>query len=88
MKKWTEKNWLYMLLNQGEFEAVIDDCGVRISDCLATFTVSALVMFNVLLTSIIHLRLLPRWNCWCARRRMRNGKEISRRVWTQIIKPS
>lgn len=49
MKRWSEKNWLHMLLNQGEFEAVIDDCGVRISDCLATFTVSTPVMCHVVL---------------------------------------
>jgi hypothetical protein len=61
MKKWSEKNWLHMLLNQGEFEAVIDDCGVRISDCLATFTVSTPpppppVMCNVLLSSTMHFK--------------------------------
>jgi hypothetical protein len=42
MQKWSEKNWFHLLLHQGEFEAAIDDCGVRITDCLATFTVSAL----------------------------------------------
>lgn len=56
MKKWSEKKWLYMLLNQGEFEAVIDDCGVRISDCLATFTVSTPVMCIVLPASILYFK--------------------------------
>lgn len=42
MQKWSEKNWFHLLLHQGDFEAAIDECGDRISDCLATFTVSVL----------------------------------------------
>ncbi|KAK2465787.1 hypothetical protein APHAL10511_002331 [Amanita phalloides] len=41
MKKWSEKSWLQMLLHQGEFETEIDDCGVRIFNCLFTFTTAA-----------------------------------------------
>ena len=40
MQKWSEKSWLYMLVNHGLFEAQINDCSTRMSDCLTTFMVS------------------------------------------------
>ena len=42
MQKWSEKNWFHMLVNQGAFEAQINECGIQISDCLTTFMVSGL----------------------------------------------
>ncbi len=57
MQKWSEKNWFHLLLHQGDFEAAIDGCGDKISDCLATFTVRAFHhCFYVLLVLTTHLQ--------------------------------
>jgi hypothetical protein len=40
MQKWSGRSWAYMLVNQGDFEAEIDDCSTLISDYLVTFMVS------------------------------------------------
>ncbi|KAF8351816.1 kinase-like domain-containing protein [Amanita rubescens] len=41
MRKWSEKSWFYMLVNQGLFEAQINGCNTRLSDCLTTFMLAA-----------------------------------------------
>ena len=39
MQKWSGRSWAYMLVNQGDFEAEINDCSTLISDYLVTFMV-------------------------------------------------
>ena len=42
MEKWSKKNWLYMLVHQGDFEAEFDDCESDLSKCFTIFMVSTL----------------------------------------------
>ncbi|KAF8351817.1 kinase-like domain-containing protein [Amanita rubescens] len=37
MEKWSKKNWLYMLVHQGEFEVEFDDCEADLSQCFTLF---------------------------------------------------
>jgi hypothetical protein len=42
MEKWSGKNWLYMLVHQGEFEVEFEDCEADLSQCFTLFMVSTL----------------------------------------------